>query len=257
MESKKDKFRSTLFRMADSGKFIPGIYNYCDRWCERCSLSHKCLTYAHEQEMRAECNDPETNILDSEKLWEQIRLSFEVTLDMISENAKDFGIHLDELDDGEVPEYVEGPVVEMASEYGCAMGKWLEENEEKLISKANQLLAIYDTKESATKFADAIEIVQWYCYYIRAKIHRSFFNLNSRMMSEGSDEDVLADNKGSAKAAILAINRSMEALAFLFLQLKDQEDEILNFLRQLSGIRKQLLTTFPTAMEFKRPGFDD
>jgi hypothetical protein len=35
--------------------------------------------------------------------------------------------------------------------------------------------------------------------------------------------------------------------------MKEQEDEILQFLAQLSQIKKQLLATFPTAMEFKRP----
>jgi len=39
--------------------------------------------------------------------------------------------------------------------------------------------------------------------------------------------------------------------------MKAQEDEILKFLAQLSQIKKQMLDTFPTAMEFKRPGFDD
>lgn len=31
---------------AGDPRFIPGIYNYCDRWCERCPLSNRCLTYA-------------------------------------------------------------------------------------------------------------------------------------------------------------------------------------------------------------------
>ena len=28
--------------------FIPGIYNYCDRWCERCSMTTSCLLNALE-----------------------------------------------------------------------------------------------------------------------------------------------------------------------------------------------------------------
>src|SRR5215203_4812547 len=28
--------------------YIPGVYNYCDRWCEACPLSHRCMVYAME-----------------------------------------------------------------------------------------------------------------------------------------------------------------------------------------------------------------
>ncbi len=257
MESKKEKFRRTLMDLADSGRFIPGIYNYCDRWCERCTLRHKCLTYAHEQEMKEECNDPETNILDNEKFWEQIQLSFEVTLDMISEDAKQFGINLEELPDVEEPEYIESSVEKLSREYGQAMWKWLNENKEILDAKTNQLLTIYNHKEPAEKFADAIEVVQWYCYYISAKVHRSHFDLNSRLQDDDDEFDLISDNRGSAKMAIIAINRTIEALTVLYREMKNQEDEILGFLGQLSKIKKQMLTTFPTAMEFKRPGFDD
>jgi hypothetical protein len=37
----------------------------------------------------------------------------------------------------------------------------------------------------------------------------------------------------------------------------ENEDDYLNFLSQLSQIKKLMLETFPTAMDFKRPGFDD
>jgi hypothetical protein len=36
--------------------FISGIYNYCDRWCERCPQTSRCLNYAMGEE---EFTDPE------------------------------------------------------------------------------------------------------------------------------------------------------------------------------------------------------
>jgi hypothetical protein len=257
MESKKQKFRQTLDDLVDSGRFIPGIYNYCDRWCERCTLSHKCLTYAHEQEMKEECNDPVTNDIDNEKFWEQIRLSFEVTLDMISEDAGKLGINLDELPDVEEQEHVDAPVEKLANEYGLILCKWLDTNSEMLRNKANQLLMLHNKQDVARNFADALEVVQWYCFYISAKVHRSHFDLDNRLQEDNPDEDSLFDNRGSAKIAIIAINRSMEALSVLYPELKDHEDDILNFLSLLSKIKRYLLVIFPTAMEFKRPGFDD
>jgi hypothetical protein len=38
----------------DLDQFISGIYNYCDRWCERCSMTARC--YVFWQEKRAEAS---------------------------------------------------------------------------------------------------------------------------------------------------------------------------------------------------------
>jgi len=33
---------------------IPGIYNYCDRWCERCNFTSKCANYSITNEKFSE-----------------------------------------------------------------------------------------------------------------------------------------------------------------------------------------------------------
>ena len=43
--------------LASNPRFISGVYNYCDRWCERCPLSNRCLTYAMQIE-EGDLNDP-------------------------------------------------------------------------------------------------------------------------------------------------------------------------------------------------------
>lgn len=42
---------SKLMEQDESG-YIPGIFNYCDRWCERCAFTLRCRTYAMESSMR-------------------------------------------------------------------------------------------------------------------------------------------------------------------------------------------------------------
>ena len=37
--------------LARNPEHVPGIYNRCDRWCERCPDRSKCLVFAMEQEM--------------------------------------------------------------------------------------------------------------------------------------------------------------------------------------------------------------
>lgn len=255
MESKKEKYKRKLKELTESGRFIPGIYNYCDRWCERCNLSNRCLTYAHEQEMNEGLTDPAANDIGNEKFWEQIRLSMEVAMEMISEDAERLGIDLDNLPEVEMPEHIESPVEELANEYGYTMHKWLKTNHEFLTGKAEQMLVIHNNEDEALKFADAWEVVQWYHFFIAAKVHRAHFEMSNRHGIFEPEE--LYDNYGSAKIALIAIDRSIEALSALYVSLKEFEDDILGFLSQLSQIKKSMLATFPDAMKFKRPGFDD
>lgn len=255
MESKKERYRRTLDELVDSGQFIPGIYNYCDRWCERCTMTRKCLTYAHEQEMSKveEGNSDE----DNENFWEQIKLSWEVTMDMISEHAEEMGIDLDDLPDVERTEHVERPVEKQAKKYSTDMLKWLGANELLLRNMAEQIITVRKDEEATIRFKDAWEVVQWYSVFISAKVHRAHFEIDERENDPEDEYNEFSDNLGSAKIALIAIDRSINALSLFYSELREMEDDILQFLVQLSAIKKQMLATFPEAMAFKRPGFDD
>ena len=256
MESKKDKYKRTLIELAHSGKFIPGIYNYCDRWCERCTMTSKCLNYAQEQAMKEEATDAETNDINNEKFWENLRLSFQVTRELIEEDAKRFGIDLNNLPEVEFKEPEKKPVEILAEKYSTKIYKWLNANNDKLKQKAEQLLLLNPNDETAFKFADAWEVVQWYSVFISAKVHRAHFDLDERIDEEDDEFNPFSDNLGSAKIAIIGINRSIEALSAMYSVLPEDEDDYLGFLAQLSKIKKLMFETFPDVMEFKRPGFD-
>src|SRR6266481_3050097 len=34
-----------LIDLAENSEFISGVYNYCDRWCERCPFTSRCAVY--------------------------------------------------------------------------------------------------------------------------------------------------------------------------------------------------------------------
>ena len=250
MKSKKEYYRKRLQDLADSGRFIPGIYNYCDRWCERCAKTAKCLLYAQEQEMK-DGADPESNDMNNEKFWEQIRLSFEVVFDMLQEDAERLGIDLNcPVEKVTENEHVETSVEKIAREYGFQMHDWLKNNHENFSEKAELLLLVKD--ELAVNFSGAVEVLQWYSFFIAAKVHRAHFDLTD--MNDGDDE---YDHLGSAKIALIGVERSLSALSALYPALPLQEDKILGFLTKLASIKKELCHIFPRVEEFKRPGFDD
>ena len=255
MNSKKEKYKKTLFDLAKSGRFIEGIYNYCDRWCERCTMTSKCLTYAHEQEMKEGDDNPEVNDFNNEKFWEEIRMSFEVVREMLEEDARKMGVDLNNLEEVDQPVHVKSPLEILSEEYGYGMHEWLKTNQEKLEEKLNHVFMV-NGEEEAKKLTDALEVVQYYFFFIPAKVHRAHFDLEERT-SEEDEYDLYSDNLGSAKIAIIAVERSIDALSILYSHMEEDEDELLKFLSRLSQIKKQLLLTFPEVVDFKRPGFDN
>ena len=43
------------------GRFITGIYNYCDYWCERCHFTRQCRNYAEDPELLLKAMEAEQN----------------------------------------------------------------------------------------------------------------------------------------------------------------------------------------------------
>jgi hypothetical protein len=79
---------------------IPGIFNWCDRWCERCQLTSRCTLYQQEQEDKAIL---ESDLSEEEK-FEKIREKLTETMEMLSGAAEEFEIDLDEIDEEEQEE---------------------------------------------------------------------------------------------------------------------------------------------------------
>src|SRR5436305_14251897 len=80
------------FKSADDPRYISGIYNYCDRWCERCPLTSRCLVFATEQVDQRDA--PESHDLRNEAFWHRLSSVLTETQEMISEWARDAAIDL-------------------------------------------------------------------------------------------------------------------------------------------------------------------
>jgi hypothetical protein len=65
-----------------------------------------------------------------------------------------------------------------------------------------------------------------------------------------------SDADGSAKVALIGIDRSLAAWSEMLRQLPNEEDQILPLLAALSRLRRDIEATFPDARAFIRPGFD-
>ncbi len=71
------------------------------------------------------------------------------------------------------------------------------------------------------------------------------------------DEMKQYDQNGSAKIALIAIDKSINAFSYLLETILEKEDDLLNFLSVLSRLKKIVEKEKPNARSFIRPGFDD
>jgi hypothetical protein len=70
-------------------------------------------------------------------------------------------------------------------------------------------------------------------------------------------KDIPSDADGSAKIALIGMDRSIAAWAVILKSMPEQEKVILDFLVRLERLRRETERTFPKARAFVRPGFDE
>ncbi len=253
-------------------KNIPFIHNYCDRWCERCSFTSRCAVYEDEAQFPEESND-----MKNEAFWERLAVNFSKAKEMLEQAASRYGIDLNtiaqEADDydrqrrmkrREIKEHV---LSKLSEDYRVRCMEWLQTQPgmmDKLELLKTELTmgveGVSDAREKVAMIKDSLEVIQWYETFIHVKLIRA---LMGRDEAEGepeldeNGEPFASDSDGSAKIALIAMDRSMHAWQRLFELLPDQEDEFLKKLGVLQKLRRITEEEFPKAREFKRPGFDD
>jgi len=248
---------------------IPGIYNWCDRWCERCHLTSRCLLYEREAGLTDEEKD-----ITNEAFWNNLRDTFAETAALLQKDAEKFGIDLNAISQEEMDESLQElhikelivdahPLSQLSEKYPAKVKEWMDQNAIHL--NADQIIkelevglkSEEEAEKSVLSFKDGVEIISWYQYMVYIKCNRS---IRDGQMDDGLDDDLPEEEKtynGSAKIASIAIDRSIQSWALLLEFLPDQESSILDILSLLQQIKKLLHATFPHAESFIRPGFDE
>src|SRR5688500_20366034 len=101
---------------------------------------------------------------------------------------------------------------------------------------------------------DAHEVIQWYQYQIAEKSMRA---LSARFDDHETTEltDFPNDSDGSAKVALIGIDRSIAAWRLVQLALPERETSIVPLILQLERLRHRIANTFPYAREVFSAGF--
>ena len=245
-------------------EYISGIYNYCDRWCEKCRFTANCRLFSTESKINTyrimnngklpeaedifdmEFNDIENNEneFDEEDFWD---------------DEEDFDVEEDENEE-KILKGLEGkkecPVEKLSVEY---------------LNKAHSFVKALDEKFNFTeasaqrkddprfkKLLDAFDVINWYHMFIMVKIKRAIDGKSEIQigMDEEDNEFQSYDMNGSAKIAAIAINRSQDALNDLLSLTEEFNFEIEELMVLLGKILNEVDREFPDYKKFTRPGFD-
>ena len=237
--------RRTLTELANNPDLISGIYNYCDRWCERCPLTSRCLVYATEQE---DNDSPESQDMRNELFWRKLNTVFQETRELVVAWAREAGVDLNGATE--------------THETRCKRKRQLVDNHpltkigKKYANTASDWFREFDQAVELGDLEDAREVIQWYQYQIAVKTMRALSGRKEEL-DDPEIADFPKDSDGSAKVALIGIDRSMAAWRLMQLSLPDRGESIVPLILQLERLRRRLEKSFPQARDFIRPGFDE
>jgi hypothetical protein len=251
-EKRKEKYKQLQIEIAQGKNIIPGVHNYCNRWCERCKFIHNCTVAIVNSEMGFEDNkDMASAMEDIEMIFET---NFEMLEEMATEMAEENDIDFNDFPEIESAERIHSQMEEDAKDLSLSVFKWLNENETFFTEKADKI--ILSAKNEFEAYKDSLEVIQYYDFFISVKISRACHQDPDFEIIDDDGTPFPKDCDGTAKVAILSIEKTVEAFSVLYKFAPELEDEILDYLSKFSSLRKRMLDQFPDAMAFKRPGFD-
>jgi len=238
-----------LLETSNDRGVIPSIFNYCNRRCERCPFEDRCALRANERRDKA---------LHPHDDWRQrVQRSFEQTIELLKRWCEREGVEPEQImseapgdadcDPMEVSDRMrQHPLQTFAEAYTFSAMKLVD---------ALRRSQAFNTWPAEAQ--DALDTVEWYGFRVASKTHRALTGFALREDDDDADW-VQSDWNGSAKVARLEIRESRDAWEVLLRSGGAAADSplrgLITHLDQLDG---KVADTFPQAMAFVRPGFDE
>jgi len=182
---------------AGDPNLISGIYNYCDRWCERCQFTSRCFLYATEQ-ADPDLDDPEARDINNEKFWRKLQDIFRSTAEMIAEWAEETGVDLNSIDVSEevaererAAEAAEqSELAQRAQQYITEVNNWFRDEFDAEENVHNDMQTVSRTEDEDITIQDAVAVIRWYQFFIAVKLMRAL----SGAIEVDEDEDLTDDD---------------------------------------------------------------
>ena len=255
---------------------IPGIYNYCDGWCDRCTFTSHCYNFKMRGRFEEEIEREERE-KENQEFWGQVNESIEDVKDLLGEEEEKvpeesfFDFDDDDVEDT-MKEY-EGhrkkakaqPIGIAGKRYMNWVTEWFEQLKDEItvIDPKDRNLPFrleipgIDDPIVLRKLAIALEIILYYHMQIWVKVNRSLTSSYDDFENDPEYKDMPKDSEGSAKVALLGIDQSIGGWATFLKYMPSGHEQFQENLTLLNQLRNAIERQFPNARNFKRPGFDD
>ncbi|MEA3328363.1 MAG: hypothetical protein U9Q08_01265 [Candidatus Omnitrophota bacterium] len=199
-----EKLQKILQENARFEKETP--YNFCDRWCERCSLEKqvRCKLYQDEIERKITCIAHGRDEDDPEMTVEVMKQQFKSAENLLEKYARESEINSDdginELDFAKIKAHIE-----------FAKNNPLRYTTEQYRRKTQIFLkgTFYKKERVKPKIAYDFETVAWYHTLLSVKLHRALCGFHEPV---NEDEFGLYDAVAQFAICKKAIKKSVEAL---------------------------------------------
>lgn len=268
----------------DAEGFIPGVFNYCDRRCERCRFVRQCRVGALDVDDVGEAEDA---VADErpEDLKERLRKLMGMPSSTEREqdgsdddDDDDAGDHIDfdpadleptEEDrrrEEEIHRQVnEHPLTNMGLTYMDLVDEWLEPREAALTARGVMLYRQHElsmalnlrTPENQLLGA-ALDEVLWFKLMVHVKCQRA---LRGKLEDDGRWKDLgldplQSDWNGTAKLCKEIVGRSASAWESVLELMPGEADALVPVQELLRRLTMELDREFSDSEQFIRPGFD-
>jgi hypothetical protein len=229
--------------LAADPALIPGVYNYCDQWCTYCPVTARCLAFRclKDRENRS-AGDIFTDMAAS--LNEAIAFTRDVVAAEGGSPPELAALAaLPPLETPAMPT-IDDPLERLGRQYAMETSRFL---------MATPSTAFHTAGNVASRPGGPtpIEVVMWYHVLIAVKIFRA---LVSDEHAKQGQPDRAEDAAGTAKVALLAIERSRKALRQI--SSGSHDPRALRLITLLDRLGSDVEARFPNARAFVRPGLD-
>lgn len=238
-------------------RYIPGVYNYCDRLCERCKLKDRCLLYAEERKRIEEHKRKGENPYDWSVVLADIKKSFKKTMELIKRLEIKEGIKFEfSRASSSSPDPSSHPLYKLSQDYMKRAHLFLKGLRDRIKEYSESLQLCGQVPSDIREIISDYEAILWYHTLIPAKIRRALLSKfeEDKVKGKGGHQSVMEDAAGSAKVAYYALIKTISSLQTIYEW--DKDDEAISLLAIAERICKMLDKEIPSHRFFKHPWFE-
>lgn len=213
-------------------------YNWCDRWCEKCSKTHSCNVYRDEKERAVYYSARGIDPDDPEAILETIREDFEEIQKSMEKKMKKKGMDLDNI--LEEVQKLEIGLMEPPMDFGI-IRKGDEYGKKAMLFTDVILGRMWFNLYLEEKATGHLEVINWYHTVIPIKLRRALGSIWEAKIEKRDVSIALKDAYWTAEVVLKGINESKNALEGIVIFESGCEKEVYNLIVMLREIEDDLL----------------